>query len=799
MTSFLTELRTTLRALRRSPMFLLSAVACLAIGLGANIAMLSVVDALLLRPLPYPQAQRLVIVREKDAITGDVTWNMTMADFLDIRQQSKSFEYLSACTYRNRTLEGLEEPLRIKVGMITAEYFQMLGLKPHLGRLLFTKEEEEAPHATAAILQHDFWMKRLGGDPAAIGRTLNLDGRSLQVVGVLPARFRPQGELAECEILTPEAISFAGRDNRLMGTFEVMGRLRSGANLDQADREVHTVAARIRAAAGKPRFDAYGLSAPEEVARPYRIWVLPLQAAVALVLLIACLNVASLQLVRNTARVQELAVRRALGARPGQMWRLFLAESLVLGLLGALAGSCISLALQKVMASLVASFLSIHLELGFHFALMGAGLMLGFFTGLLLALMSGLMAGRNHLALVLQEGIRATFSKGQRWLLKALVIGELAMSVILLLGTGLLIRSVINLSRMDPGFQVQGRLMAQIPLPPQRYRSPASQRDFLLRLEPALHGIPGVQEVGVNDTLPLLKGCNTGEASATATGEAVQDSVIHEVTPGYFQALGIPWMEGRAYSPAEKQVCVVNRLLARRLWPDGHPIGRQMFLMHYGMQPWIVTGVCGDTVEQDLRERAHNQVYLSAHDHGLYEGATVVLKVQGDPGRYARIVKDTIRKVDPSLAVLQPRPYLEAFQENGSYATARILSILFLAFGGTALLLAAVGLYGVISQITLQRTREIGLRMSLGARPENVVWMVLRESLLLCGSGLLLGACGGFGLARLLSDQLYGIASPDAYLYATVLGLLGFIAVAASFGPALRAAFMNPARALGVS
>jgi len=791
MTPFLTELHTTLRALWRSPGFLASAVICLALGLGANIAVMSAVDRLLLRPLPYPDAQRLIQVQPRDPRTGVVEGPMTMADFLDIRSQCHSLEVLEACTDRNRTLEGLDEPLRIDVGMVTANYFRTLGVRPQLGRAVFTAEEENAPHATVTLLRHDFWKERLGGDPQVIGRALILDGRPLVVVGVLSPELRPLGRLQHAQVFTPEAISFAGRSNRGMGTFEVMGRMRPGVSLSQTMAEVHTVALRIGAAVGNPQFDAAAVSVLEEVTRPLRTPILLLQAAVGLVLLIACFNVVSLQLVRNTSRLRELAIRRALGASPWQLWRLFLAESLLLGIMGALAGLGLSFAFQKALVLLAAS-LNVPLELGLYPALAGAGLLAGFLTGLVLALMSGMMAQRIQLNDVLREGTKGTFSKGQRWTLKGLVIAELALSVALLLGSGLLVRSMLNLNHTDPGFQTANRLMVRVPLPPQKYPDEAATDHFLKRLDPALRAIPGVQAVGVNDTLPLEYAVNGAFLGDSPENGKSQYCRIHSVTPGYFETMGIPLM-GRVFSPDERKVCVINRLLADRLWKGENAVGKNLYFGQNTV-PWVVTGVAGNTVEQDLREHLFAQIYTSAHTEGLFEGAIVVLKVQGDPGRYSRIVKKTLRELDPSLAIPDPKAYRDVFRE--SYGVVEVFSLVLLGFGGMALFLAAVGLYGVISQITQQRRREIGVRMALGARPLQVAGDVLREALFLAGCGLLLGSLAGWGLSRGLSGQLYGVSSPGAALYVAVLGVLALITFVASLIPALRAAFTSPSVAL---
>lgn len=791
MSSFLYDVKQALRSLLRARGFLVCAVACLALGLGANIAVMSQVDHLALRPLPFPDSQALVNLEAKELPSG-TTQPMTMADFLDFQAQCRSFQGLAACTARVRTLQGLEDPLRLDVGMVTANFFQVLGVRPALGRIVFTAEEEAAPHATVVVLRHDFWAEKLGRDPGVIGRTLVLDGHAMQVVGVLPPAFKFFDRIAQSQIFTPEAISFAGRANRGMGTFLAIGRLNRGVTLGQAATEVRATAQQIARAVGNPHFGGEASSMTGGITRFFLPMVLALQVAVGLVLLLTAFNVASLQLVRNTARVRELAIRHAVGARPAQLWRLFLAESLLLALLGGAGGLGLSVLLQLVLANLLKDILPIPLQVGLYPALLGAALVLSLLTGLGLALLSALMARHIPIREALQEGSRGTFSKAHRRVLKALVVGELALSVTLLLGAGMLTRSLLNLSRVRAGFEPEQVLIARIPLPPQTYGSQETQNAFLDRLDPALRGISGVLEVGVNDTTPFVHADNAAFVGTSPDRTGAPHARIHVVTPGYFKAMGIPLLEGETFSRTARHTCILSRKLAKSLWPTGSALGRQVF---FGRETSAtVAAIVGDTGEKNIRDMEEPQIYRSAYETGLFEGAIASIKVQGPPSAYATTVKRAILALDPKLAVPQPTPFREAIRE--SYTVEASLGILFLGFGLMALFLAAVGLMGVISQTAQQRTREVGIRMSLGALPSRIALDVIREALVLVGLGLLPGALLGWALQKLMANLLYGLSSIEVSIFAGVLTLMALIAIVASLIPALRAARVNPAEAL---
>lgn len=789
--AFYLDLKLAFRSLLRAKGFLVSAVACLALGLGANIAVLSQVDHLVLRPLPFPDSRSLVEVDAKDTATGAVQ-PMTMADFLDLQTQCRSFQGLAACTSRVKTLQGLDEPVRLDVGMVTANFFQLLGVRPRLGRLVFTMEEEASKPATTAILRHDFWMERMGGDPSVIGRTLVLDGRAVQIVGVLPADFRFFDRIGQSEIFTPEAITFAGRTNRQMGTFYAFGRLKPGVRLPRAAAEVETVAQRISKAEGNPRFGAGAISLVGQITQYFLPMAMALQFAVGLVLLITCFSVASLQLVRNAARIREIAVRRALGALPSHLWRMFLAESLLLAVFGGIAGTGLCLLLQIILGQLVNGLLPVPLNVGIYPALLVAALGLSLLTGLGLTLLSGFMAHRIQLSETMKEGARGTFSKTHRRVLKGLVVGELAFSVTLLLGAGLLIQSIYNLSRVQAGFDAAHVLIARIPLPPQKYGTQEAQNAFLDRLGPALRSLPGVIEVGVNDTTPFIHADNMAFVGTRPDGLSPSHARIHVITPGYFKAMGIPVLEGEIFSRTNRTTCILSRRLAQALWPGASAVGRQVFAG--GPNPLTVAAVVGDTGENSLRDQTEPQMYVSAYEVGLFEGAIASVKVQGNPAAFAKTVRRAIHQLDSALAVPQPTPLQDALRDH--YTFEKALGILFLGFGLMALFLAAVGLTGVISQTALQRTREIGIRMALGAQPSHIAQEVLQESLQLAGVGLLAGAGMGWELQKFISGQLFGLSSVQVFLYVVVLGVMALIALASALGPALRAARLDPARAL---
>jgi len=796
MTTLFLDFRQAFRSLLRAPGFLLTAVACLALGLGANLAVISHLDRMVLRPLPFPDSSRLAVLESMDPRAGG-TGALTMADFLDLQAQCKSFQSVAACTSRVRTLTGAGEPVRLNVGMVTADFFGLLGVKPALGRLVFRAEEEVLP-APVAVLRHDLWMKRFGGDPAVLGHTVVLDGHALQVVGVLPANFRFYTRIQQSQVFTPEATPFAGRGNRGMGTFLGLGRLRPDVSVAAAHTEAKVIARRLGPATGNPEFDVAVTSLLEETVSNFKQILLLFQGALGLVLLITCFNVAGLQLVRNMARGQELAIRQALGAGQGLV-RLFLAESLILALLGGAVGIGLSFYFQQGLGWLTKDLVPVPLEASLYPALFGAALGLSLLTGLGLALLSWFMARNPRLAETLKGGARGGHTRNHWRVLKGLVVAEVALSVMLLLGAGLLIRTLVNLRRVDPGFQTTGLLTVNIPLPPQKYTLPV-QQTFLQQLELSLMALPGVEAVGVNDTLPFVKAHNVSFVYPEAGGGGRNESLTrnarwHVVSPGYFKTMGIPLVAGEVFPAADDRACVVSLRLAQSLWPNQDPLGRLVHSPGWS-KPFTVSGVVGDTAENDLSRKEDPQLYVSAGAHGLDEGPVVALRVQGDPSRYAAPVKAAIRALDPDLALPTPQPMEAVLHQSTSLMMALVATTLFSAFGAIALALSAVVLYSVISQITQQRRREIGIRISLGATPARVVREVLSGAGGLVGLGLLLGSALGWALSRTLEQLLFGLKTPGPAIYLGVFALLIPAALLACLIPALRAAWIPPAEAL---
>ena len=789
MTGLLIDIRQAVRSLLRAPGFLAAATVCLALGIGANLAVISHVDRLLLRPLPFPDSGRLVEVDPADLQTGE-TGPMTMPDFLALQANGRSFKALAACTARTRTLTGLAEPLQVDVGIVTAGFFDVLGVRPALGRIVFRPDEEVLP-ATVGVLRHEFWMARFGGDPGVLGRTLELDGKAVQVVGVLPKAFKFHRRVSDSQVFVPEAAPFGTRSPG-MGTFLAIGRLNPGVPLAQAQAQVRTAAAGMEARRQNPRFDLRAFSLLEETASSYRRVLLLLQGAVALVLLITCFDVAGLQLVRDLGRGRDLAIRQALGAGRGRMGRLFLIESLMLAAAGGAAGIVLSYFIQGGLRILLEDILPMPAAEVYP-ALLAAALGLVLATGLALAFLSWFMARGPRLVEVLRAGYGASHSRGHWRVLKGLVVAEVALSVVLLTGAGLLIHSLVNLQRVHPGFEAGSVLTVNVPLPPSRYDLKA-QRAFLARLEPAFAALPGVAGAGVNDTLPFVKANNMGNVTADP-GRSQASEVyvrVHVVTSGYFKAMGIPLLAGGTFPPADPGTCMISRRLAEKLWPGQDAVGRPLY--SDGLAPMRVAGVVGDTAENRLDRPEDPQIYLPAEFHELFGGPVVAVKVQGDPARYGAQVKAVIRSLDPGLALPEPRPLREALKE--SMAERTMAGILFTAFGLLALLLSGVGLYGVLAQITLQRRREIGIRLSLGATRAQVVGGILAGAAAMVGLGLGLGILFGWQAGRILGPLLFGLGGAGPAIHLGVLAILVPTALLACVMPALRAARVNPSEAL---
>jgi putative ABC transport system permease protein len=798
----LTDLRGALRSLLRAPGFTLVAVVTLALGIGANSAIFTVVNALLVRPLPYPDADRLMQVWETRPQIGRDRSSVSPAEFLDWRERSAAFDRLAAIDYRDANLTGGPEPETVSVARVSADWFPLFGLRPALGRF-FGPEEDRPEHDRVVVLTHALWERRFGGDPAVVGTSLLLDGRPSLVVGVLgPGDRGPQ----DSALIEPIAFDADTRAERGHHYLEVLGRLAPGAPLATARAEMSALAATLAKDHGirpesegvlvVPLRDAlYGRGRPV---------LLVLLGAVGLVLLIACANVAGLLLARAAEREQELAVRAALGATRRRLAQQRFAESLLLGIAGATSGLVLSLWGVDLLLKLVPGGIDRVREVGVDANVLLFTAATAIACGLLAGVAPALFAAGAAPALALAEGGRGTTAGRTKARLRSfLVAGQVALSIVLLVGAALLLRSFEALRRVDPGFATHGRIAAEIALPQGRYDS-AARAAFFEDLSARLRSLPGVAAAGAVNVLPL-SGSNTSsnytvEGEPERSRDQAPNANRRSVAGEYFDALGLTLLDGRVFDrrdgAAAPAVVVVNRTFARRHWPEGTPLGRRM---RFGSgpsntSPWReVVGVVADLRHQALDEAPRAEVYmpLAQSPAGTM---SVVVAASESPERMTEVVRATVRALDPDLPIANVRSMEEVV--SGALLPQRLATVLVGAFAALALVLAALGLYGVVAYSVARRTQEIGVRIALGATGPGVLRLVVGQGMRLVAAGVAAGLAGAWGVTRLLASLLYGVSPTDPVAFSLAAVLLGLVALLAAALPAWRASRLDPMTAL---
>lgn len=799
------EIGHALRSLLRSPGFAIPALITLALGIGANTAMFSATYGLLLKPLPYPDPDRLLALFETRAEQGDQP--VSLADLLDWRAQSRGFSGMAA--YRPRSFGLLSAGGDVAVvqgGMVTADFFPALGVRPVLGRPF--NEREEIGEAAVVLIGHRLWRERLGGAADVLGRRIRLNDVPYTVLGVLPAGFSfPMGgKVPDLYLPLSRKDYGASREARSLGA---IGRLRPGITAAAARTELAGIAARL--ARSHPDTNAKvgaNLTTLDEALRgKNRRPLLLLTGAGLLLLVIACVNVANLLLARFFNRIHRTAIRAALGAGVGGLARQFLAEGLVLSLLGAALGlltagvwlRLLPLALPLVGGSGLPSGLETDpLRLRGSALLFALGLAVA--TALVFALIPTLLARRSDLQKVLREGGAGVTSHHR--LSSSLVVGQVALSVMLLLASGLLLRSFFDLLATDPGFQSAGVLRFGIGLPEKRYDSDRKMLAFHQALFDRLSQLPQVEAAGAAARLPVSgEGFSTGfifEGAPPAAGEEAPEVAINVASPGYFTALKIPRLAGRGFSPQDgpdaPRVVLVNRAFARAYSPDRNAVGRRIELswtseINPSGTVWEIVGVVGDVRQRALAEEGTAEIYLPVSQYPL-DGASYVLRTARRDPELATAVRASVTALDPQLERIELRPFADALRD--SLADRRLAMLLTGLFALVALLLTAVGLYGVVAYSVAQRRREIALRLTLGAQVWQVARLVLGQGLRLTVLGTALGLAGFYALGRLIESHLYGVTATDPLTAAGVVAVLALISLLACALPSLRASRTEP-------
>ena len=807
MNTLLQDLRYALRGLRHNPAFTTVVVITLALGIGANTAIFSVVDAVLLKPLPYPHADRLVSLDTKVPGPGKDIFGSAMSypDIQQLQALTKDFAGVAAYTYARYNYAGREQASELAATVVSPNLFGVLGVSPAIGRG-FTGAEL---HDQLAVLSYRMWATAFGSDRNIVGRVINLDGQSFTVVGVMPRGFAFPNEDTQLWVPLGEALRSHPQVefNRQLYAFESVARLTAGVTLAQARADAGVVAQRIGAAERAFLVDPLKVEGVENV----RSALLVLFGAVGLVLLIACANAAGLYVARATERRKEIAVRRALGADRARLVRQLLTESVVVALIAGAAGVLLA---RWGLAAMLAVWPRVPRvnEIGIDPWVLGFALVVSLVTGLAFGLLPALRAAAAGVEEVLrEEGGATTGSRRRHRTQRGLVVAEIALALVLLVGSGLLITTFVRLTSVDPGYDTHDVLAARIRLTPSRYADPTVQNQFFQNLTDLLARNPGVADVSVARLpLPLAGGVNIlafdpRRIRPDATEEFLA-ARLSVVGPGYFAAMGIP-LRGRDFTPQDRadapRVVIMNRRLSDELWPGQDPVGKVFPVRRPGGGGYDATviGTIGDIRYASLDATPMLELYFpqlqaaagAARLPGVPE-MWVVLKAKHSPLALVGAVRDAVRQVDPQ----QPIGDLMSLDQALSRSTAarRLSMTLLTLFAALAVLLALIGIYGITAYTVTQRTRELGLRIAIGARPAEVVGMLLRENLLLVIGGLVLGMAGAALATRALRTMLFGVSTLDAVTFVGAALVLGGVAMVATYVPARRAARIDPMEAL---
>ncbi|HEY2377655.1 MAG TPA: ABC transporter permease [Gemmatimonadaceae bacterium] len=797
------DLRYALRALSRSPAFTIAAVLAIALGVGANTAMFSVVNTVLLRELPYRDPQRLVLLWEHNFSSKQLHNSISPANFLAWRDATHSFDAMAAWVDTPGSITGGDqEPMSLDVRHISAEVFSILGVKPELGRA-FTVAEDDPRAPRVAVISHELWRERFGARASVIGEPFSLGGVQYTIVGVLPNGFR---YFTPVQLWVP--IRFRTQDRSWSGRYlKVIARLKAGVSVERADAEMRLVAQ--RRAAEFPQFDANWTANAqplrENLTGDVRTGLLVLLGAVGFLLVIACANVANLMLARASARQKEIAIRASLGATRTRLVRQLLTESVLLSLVASLLGlGLAALGTRAIVALIPASFPAQAItDVGIDGPVLAFTFAIALATGLAFGIVPALNLSRGALHGSLKEGGRsgAGSTRGTARLRAALVVAEVSLAIVLLAGAGLMIRSFAALRHVPLGFEPSHALVAKVSIPTRKYRSDTAQVEFFRELESRIAALPGVRAVGAISFLPL-----TGERSASdfsvpgrpkppKGAEPVGD--MRAVTPGYFQAMGIPIKAGRPLTAADwmgmPDVAVVSETLARTIWPNESAVGKFIDYQWDRQEHVQIVGVAGDVHHEGVDKQPFMEIYRPLPQFA-YEGMTLVVRTAGDPSALATSLRETVHSIDRD----QPVGRLETMDElvSTSLGASRLSTMLFGLFGLVGLVLASVGIYGVMSYGVIQRTREFGVRMALGARATDVLVMVVRQGTRLTLIGIVVGLAGAFALTRLMRTLLFGVTPSDPLTFLGIAVLLGAVALLASYLPARRATRVDPVIAL---
>ena len=812
MDSLIKDIRFGMRGLMKRPGFTAIAVITLALGIGANSAIFSVVNAVLLRPLPFKDPDRLMVVWERRENSGRANLPLSGHEYAAFKERTTSFEALTLIQPNGYNLTGRGDPVVVDVGEVSTEFFSVFSVSPLLGRIFAPGEDRQS--AKVVVLGHKLWTERFGSDPNVVNQTVRMNDQSYTVIGVMPALELMPDVLVPIDM--PGALRKVGKHSH-----QVVGRLKPGVTLDQAQADVANVAQMVEQefpdANRGHGVQLVGLH--EVITGEAQLPLLTLFGAVAFVLLIACANVANLLLSRAASRQREMAIRTALGAGRWRLIRLTLTESLLLGMfgggLGLLAAVWIVTLLSKITAVDIPRLDRINIDNRVLLATLGFSI----FTGLLTGIVPAWRTSESRLTQWIKDGMRGSMSAGRRRVSSALVIAEVALAVVLLVGGGLMLKSFVQLLRVDPGFEPNHVLRLDFALPDLKYREPQQQIAFYNELIGRLQSLPGVESVGATSQTPLNPGDNWSGFAIEGRPDPPQgdrqQAALRTVSDEYFRTMQIPLRKGRFFNNSDARVAlplirwfeqqpfpkrfdepqaapavIINETMARLYFPNEDPIGKRLRIV---WSPWIrIVGVVGDVRHTGLNAPPNPEMYLSQLQEP--QGSMAVMaRTSGDPLQLAAAAREQMKAMDKDLPLtITTMDQLFANSLAGQRFNTSLLGV----FAAVALLLAMIGVFGVINYSVAQRTHEIGIRLALGAQRRDVFKLVVGQGLLLALVGVVLGTAGAVGLTRLIEGMLYGVSPTDGPTFVVVSLIVTMVAFLACYLPARRATRVDPLVAL---
>jgi len=801
------DLKYALRSIIKNPLFSLIAIVTISIGIGANVLVFSLVERILLNPLPYHEPDRLVRLLQSYPEVGLDVWGLSAANLAGYRDQNRTLEAVAAFTTAGITMTGSDTPEFLQSARVTADFFKVFGVNPQLGRTFHSDEDTPGKNAVV-VLSERLWERRFGGDPQIIGKSLMLADTPTQVIGVMPESFRYPS--AETDLWIPMALN-----PEATAPFMLIGVARVKSGLDLSAAVADTTSVIKNAAAQNPKLIGSDQPPPPDaglktVLTPLKETVVGkiekplviLQIAVAFVLLIACANLANLLLARATRRTPEISLRLALGAPPNRVIRQLITESLLLAMIGAVVGTVFAWIALRALINVYAQTIPRLEEAGISFTVLAVTIGMTVVTGLLFGLMPAFRAYWLGTKRGVNEGRKATASYESRRLNSALVVVQLAFSMVLLIGAGLVLKSFQKLLAVDPGFQTDGVMTMMLPVSSSKYTSGGQALEFYKKMLDEVRTLPGVKSAALTAHIPM-GGTGAWDGFVVEGNEPPGDEVpqveITVVSPGYFQTLGMTLLQGRDFQSSDLKdaplVAIVDKKLANQYWPGGDAIGRRV---RTGDPEWYtVVGVVSTIKTVGLNENPDPHLYLVSNQVGFTYGQSKDLRrfylvVKSDtPGGVMPMIRQRIRALDPDVPIHNAVTLSETV--NKSVESQRLINVLLTGFSVIALMLAAIGTYGVMSIFVNSRAPEFAIRLALGAQPRNLLASVLKQGFVLAAIGGVLGLAGSWMLMRALESQLFEVSATDPIVFTFISAMLILVTLLASFLPARRASRTDPA------